>query len=55
MVAKVELIVLLLVVRAPVVILATPELVVCAAVFFSVSENSAGKSGGVACPRYTKA
>ena len=51
MVAKVELILLFLIVRAPVVILATPELVVCAAVFFSVSENSAGQTGSVACPR----
>jgi hypothetical protein len=51
MVAKVELIVLFLIIRAPVVILATPELVVCAAVFLSVLENSAGKTGSVACHR----
>jgi hypothetical protein len=45
MVAKVELIVLLLVVRAPVVILATPELVVLLGGLFRANHRAVIKRG----------
>ena len=41
MVAEVKLLVLLLVVRPPVVILATPKFVIRAAIFFAMSKDSA--------------